>query len=314
MNYYKLTDKNMQTYNGFQWKLKKWFKTSGNGGLCGDGWLHLYHDPLLAQLLNPIHAGFNSSSMRLFKAECMGKAKDTDGLKIGFTEVRLIEELPLRKLTTKQRVFFGLLCAKEVYKEKKWNIWADNWLSGKDREFGSAGAAARAAWAAAQAAEAGAWTAEEAGARAAAQAAEAGARASAEAGARAAAWTAAWGRIKGEELHLIKLAEKACLIGGVMNRMDESKISETKITISVGYLQELQDRAKELAELKGKLRNKEEILHIRCTDLVKVSGELAELEEEYDLVKEELGELKELCTDSADTLDRVAVRLAQKGD
>ena len=31
---------------------------------------------------------------------------------------------------------------KEVYKEKKWNKWADNWLSGKDRTEESAAGAA----------------------------------------------------------------------------------------------------------------------------------------------------------------------------
>jgi hypothetical protein len=91
MNYYKLTDKNMQTHNGFQWKLDKWYKVSGNGPLCEKGWFHLYHHPLLAVLLQPIHVDFKLP-MRLFEAECKGKSKDDCGLKIGFTKVRLIKD------------------------------------------------------------------------------------------------------------------------------------------------------------------------------------------------------------------------------
>ena len=56
MKGYKLTNQEMQTHNGFQWELGEWQETSGEGGLCGPGWLHYYSDPLLAVLLNPIHA------------------------------------------------------------------------------------------------------------------------------------------------------------------------------------------------------------------------------------------------------------------
>ena len=60
MKLYKLTDEKMQTYNGFQWVLGETHETNGEGNLCGPGWLHAYTDPLLAILLNPIHANISN--------------------------------------------------------------------------------------------------------------------------------------------------------------------------------------------------------------------------------------------------------------
>ena len=151
---YKLTDQNMQTYDGFQWTLNKTETADGKGDLCGPGFLHAYTDPLLAVLLNPIHADIENP--RLFRAE--GTIKKTDhGLKVGCTEMTLLEELPLPVITTTQRIAFGILCAKEVCKDAVWVTWADAWLLGKDRAAGAAGAAEAAAWAD-RAAEAAAWT------------------------------------------------------------------------------------------------------------------------------------------------------------
>ena len=139
---YKLTDQNMQTYNGFQWTLNKTETADGEGDLCGPGFLHAYTDPLLAVLLNPIHA--NIDRPRLFRAE--GTIKKTDrGLKIGCMEMTLTEELPLPVITTTQRIAFGILCAKEAYKDAGWACWADNWLSGKDRAAWEAASAEAAA-------------------------------------------------------------------------------------------------------------------------------------------------------------------------
>ena len=42
------------------------------------------------------------------------------------------------QLNQTQQVAFALLCAKEIYQEKKWNTWADKWLTGEDRRENSA--------------------------------------------------------------------------------------------------------------------------------------------------------------------------------
>ena len=133
---YKLTDSEMKTYKGFQWELGKWYETTGEGGLCSPGWLHFYSNSLLGLFMNPIYG--NILNPRLFRAEVEGKFLDNNGLKCGYSRARLIEELPVPQISPVQRVRFAILCAKEVYKRKEWNKWANNWLSGKDRTKKSA--------------------------------------------------------------------------------------------------------------------------------------------------------------------------------
>jgi len=137
---YKLTDSGMRTYYEFQWELGKWYETTGEGDLCFSGWFHFYSDPLVGLFLNPVHAGIENP--RLFRAEVEGNFIDDHGAKCGYSRARLIEELLVPQISSVQRVRFAILCAKEVYKEKEWNKWADNWLSGKDRTEESAAGAA----------------------------------------------------------------------------------------------------------------------------------------------------------------------------
>ena len=214
---YKLTDRDGQTRNDTQWGPGVSHSGTGKGELCGPGWIHAYEHPLIAVLLNPIHANFQSP--RLWEAE--GEVGLRDGqLKCGCKALTTIREIPLPAVTTEMRVRFGILCAKEVCAYPAWNAWADRWLSGGDRSEAAAGAASEAAWAA-QAA----WAAEAAAARAeAAWAAEAvswAARAAASAAARAAAsasaWAAAWSAeaaaaraAVGHGIDIFEIAEKAC--------------------------------------------------------------------------------------------------------
>jgi hypothetical protein len=151
---YKLTDQNLQTYNGYQWELNKPKETSGKGELCGPGWLHFYYSPELALFLNPLHA--NIDNPRLFKAEASGSFKDDRGLKGGATGLKITEEIPVVPPTLEQKVTFAILCALEVCEDSSFIKWANDWLSGKDRSAASAyiavEAAANAAAAAASAA------------------------------------------------------------------------------------------------------------------------------------------------------------------
>ena len=133
---YKLTDSEMKTHKGFQWELGKWYETTGEGDLCSPGWLHFYNDPLVGMFMNPAHA--NIKNPRLFRAEVEGNFIDDNGLKCGYTKARLVEELPVPQISPVQWIRFAILCAKEVYKKKEWNKWANNWLSGKDRTEESA--------------------------------------------------------------------------------------------------------------------------------------------------------------------------------
>jgi hypothetical protein len=190
MQFYKLTDQNMRTRGGYQWALNEWRETSGEGDLCGSGWLHCYRgDPLIATFLNPIHAAIVSP--RTFEIETRGRGRHDGPLKSGYASMRLTRELELPAITTTQRVAVAIMCAVAVHSDPIFCEWAQNWLSGEDRSPAAARAAeaasARAAWEAARAARAAARAAREA-ARAAARAAwEAEAAATA---ARAAAWAA----------------------------------------------------------------------------------------------------------------------------
>ena len=106
---YKLTTQNMTTHGDFKWALGHTAITSGEGDLCGPGWLHFYGDPLLAVLLNPIHA--NIDNPRLFEAIAGPTQEHDRGLKSGATQLTLIRELPLPAVTLAQRVAFAKNCA-----------------------------------------------------------------------------------------------------------------------------------------------------------------------------------------------------------
>ena len=128
---YKLTDSEMRTHRGFQWELGKWYKTTEKGKFCSSGWLHFYSDPLVGLFLNPVHMDIRN--FHLFRAEVEGNFIDNNGLNCGYSRAKLVEELPVPQISPVQRVRFAIFCVKEVYKEKEWNKWADNWLLGKDR-------------------------------------------------------------------------------------------------------------------------------------------------------------------------------------
>ena len=143
---YKLTDQNLQTHEGFQWEIGKWVKAKGKlkQNLCSDGWLHCYDSPLLAALHNPIHANINNP--KLWEVEVGGRCKNDKGLKCGYRKMQLIREIPIPIISMNQRIAYGILCAKEVVTDKAWNIWADDWLSRRNRTVAAAYAAARAAY------------------------------------------------------------------------------------------------------------------------------------------------------------------------
>ena len=135
---YKLTDERAQTRNNTQWGEGIAHTTSGEGKLCGPGWLHAYTDPLLAILLNPIHAAFKTP--RLWIAE--GVVGITDGLKVGCTYLRTVHEIPLPQVLSAQRVYFAIACAKASgVAQPVWLAWAVGWVSGRDRSATAAGAA-----------------------------------------------------------------------------------------------------------------------------------------------------------------------------
>jgi len=158
MKAYKLTNQDMTTHGDCKWVVGEWTETNGEGEMCGPGWLHCYDDPLLAVLHNPIHA--NIKDPMLWEVEVEGEKK-TDGLKSAYTRMRLVKRVAMPRISRVKKIAYAILCAKEVCKDKEWNAWADDWLSGKGRSKKAAWAAAAAAAVAAAAAAGGAgWAAE----------------------------------------------------------------------------------------------------------------------------------------------------------
>jgi hypothetical protein len=198
----KLTDQNIRTHNGFQWTVGKWEATSGEGELCGRGWLHYYEHPLLAILHNPIHASI--ANPLLWRVD-VGEVVKRDGYKkAGATKLRLIEALKWPPISIIQRIAYGILCAKEVCDDHSWNNWADKWLSGVDRSYSAAWSAwsLDAAWNSTLAAESAAREA----ALSAAESAEAAAEAREVVGLAAEAALCAASMA---DLHLIAIAKRA---------------------------------------------------------------------------------------------------------
>lgn len=136
--YVKLTNQNMETFGGFKWKLGKWqyiaSRRRGQGyGICTSAWFHCYDDPLVAVLLNPIQGQFINP--RLFRVNVRGLRRSSCGGKFGFTCMRLVEELPVAVVTTRQRVAFGILAVSQIVDNQKWQRWASGWLAGQQSTF-----------------------------------------------------------------------------------------------------------------------------------------------------------------------------------
>jgi len=216
---FKLTTQEGKTHNETQWGENVTHEATGDikQGLCSDAWIHAYTHPLLAVLMNPVHADIENPILWEGKGE--GEAK-FEPLKCGFRKFTTLKKIPLPEVTDVQKVAFGILCAKEVYKDSSWNQWADKWLSGEDRTKSSANAAADAAAYAAAAADVVAYyAANAADAYAASDAASSAARAAANAAYAAAnaadayaasdAASSAASKATGKELDFVSIALKA---------------------------------------------------------------------------------------------------------
>ena len=204
----KLTDRNGQTRRGCQWGEGVSHKATGQGtALCSDGVIHYYTDPLLAVFADPIHGNFGETAL-LWEFE-PDKEVASDALKKGCKRGTTIEQIEKPVITLEQRVSIAIKLALLVYTNPKFVLWANAWLSGKDRS-------AEAAWAAesaARSAEAAARSAEPA-ARSATEAAWWAARSAIEAAWSAAEWaarsaeSAAWAAQSNKNLDILAVIKE----------------------------------------------------------------------------------------------------------
>ena len=94
---------------------------SGRGQLCTAGWIHLYDDPLIAVLLDPVHGDYLAEpNAHMWEVEWSGETLDDYGLKRGATKVTTLQRIELPSVTGEQRIRFGILCAWEVCDNPAW--------------------------------------------------------------------------------------------------------------------------------------------------------------------------------------------------
>ena len=131
---YKLVTQDYKTMKGtskeMDWSDNCWKNAIEVGGLCSSGVLHAYDSPEVALFMNPIHARI--AEPRLLEVEC-DKFVVSDLTKVGYKKMRRIKELFVRKPSVIQTIVFSILCAKQVYLNLDFVIWANSWLSGENR-------------------------------------------------------------------------------------------------------------------------------------------------------------------------------------
>lgn len=204
---YKLTDQNGYTRRGLtgqtKWEIGTKVRPTGEyqGKPCAPGVLHDYEHPLLAILLNPIHANIDKPLMFVLEHDI---EPNTDGLKRWTTrQVSVISEMSPPVVTITQRVKWAQACAAAAF--------AAAAARAAQARAAAAMTAAKAAREAAWAARAAAWAATGApGPRAAAWAATGAARAEQVVGewAADAACSAARAGVTAEQF--VAMAEAAC--------------------------------------------------------------------------------------------------------
>ena len=89
-------------------------------------YIYVYDNPLLAVLLNPIHANFPWPL--LWEADAVDVQSDR-GLKFGAKEVTTLHQIASPEVSTEQTVRFGILCALAVSQKAQFQSWAEAWLS-----------------------------------------------------------------------------------------------------------------------------------------------------------------------------------------
>jgi hypothetical protein len=169
---YKLVSATRTTRNDTRWTPKKWNPAGvrdGKDGLCSASWYHAYPrlddlGPYLAAIRDCQDANIGRGA-RLWRAEARGILHQGNGLKLGATEMRLVEEVALPMLTAEDRAAIAIMIAGEVVRDATderlsvtWMEWQQRWLAGErlaaNAAAANAAAAADAAYAAANAAAA----------------------------------------------------------------------------------------------------------------------------------------------------------------
>ncbi len=144
MKVYKITDKDGYTRRNQPdetlWGENITHKAKAKGReLCSSQIIHGYKDPYLAVLMNPIHGSYDAKTMLLWEAK--GRVVADDGTKSGCKTLTTIKQIPVPQFTTEQLVEIAIRCAMKVCTDGKFQEWALNWITGKNRTANAACAA-----------------------------------------------------------------------------------------------------------------------------------------------------------------------------
>jgi len=131
---YKLTTRDHKTRPGEDneciWGENVMHSGTGKGDLCGPGYIHAYEHPILAMLMNPIHAMYWNPI--LWEAEGEIALRDGDN-KCGCVSLTTLRTIPWPEIFDEKRTEFAIRCALAVYCEPEFVSWANKWLSVENR-------------------------------------------------------------------------------------------------------------------------------------------------------------------------------------
>jgi hypothetical protein len=143
---YKLTDSDDRTFGNTKWGENIIHRAAGQvvskddptkvmndkPSLCSSYWLHAYTNPVIAILVSPMHVDFVNPNLWV----CTGKPKimDADG-KVGCTKLTTHYRMVCPIVSETTRICWAMRCLSKVYKEDAFNLWANNWVSGYEREY-----------------------------------------------------------------------------------------------------------------------------------------------------------------------------------
>jgi len=133
---YKLTNSEGYTRGATYWEVgvTHTLMPCQNPKLCSGDVFHAYTSPLLAALLNHVHADYCNPQC----FTCEGTVAVSDGTKVGCFSLEVLGTFSLPQVTRVQAVAFHILCGLQVCKIPRFVHWAERWLCAADRSFGSA--------------------------------------------------------------------------------------------------------------------------------------------------------------------------------
>lgn len=129
---YKLTDAKGQTRGETQWGVNITHIAKDPDclpRLCTGTIIHAYRTPIMAVLMNTVHACFLQP--RLWEAE--GEVAVDDGTKVGCRELTTLKEISLPRMTIEERIEIAVRCAMAIFKGRQFTEWANRWLDRTDR-------------------------------------------------------------------------------------------------------------------------------------------------------------------------------------